>query len=165
MNFTTVISTSIDSVQRRLIKVLRYGNSDVQEPMLAAPYGVDSNPIKGMKAIYSATASKGDNVIIGFVNVNALAAEGELRFFSTDTNATEKFYAWLKNNGTLELGGNVDNLVRYAKLDQALQQEVIKINVELMKISAAISALGGAYAVQNVSVDISQAKIDEIKTL
>jgi hypothetical protein len=46
MQLTRVISTQLDSLNRRLIKVLRFGKSDVQTPFQALPHGIDSNPVK-----------------------------------------------------------------------------------------------------------------------
>ena len=39
------------------------------------------------------------------------------------------------------------------------------INAELAKISTAISSLGGSYTVTPLTLDISAAKINEIKTI
>jgi hypothetical protein len=147
------------------VKVLRYGKSDIQTPTEASPHGIDSNPVKDMIAVFSDTEESGKPVIIGYLNKNRVADVGELRLFSTDKDGKEVFYAYLKNDGTMELGGKVDNLLRFIPLDAALQQMAIDLNIELVKISAAISALGGAYGVTPISIDISQAKIDEIKTL
>ena len=165
MNLVKVISTQYDSFQKRMIKVLRFGKSDVQTPHEAAPYGVDSNPIKDMVAVFSETLEKGKPVIVGYLNKNQLAEPGEIRHFSTDSNGNLKFYTWLKSDGTMEIGGNVDNMVRHAKLDLALQQQVNLINTELAKISAAVAVAGGSYVVAPISLDISPAKIDEVKTL
>src|SRR5690606_8847873 len=94
-----------------------------------------------------------------------LAAIGELRLYATDGNGQLQTFVWLKNDGTIELGGNTDNAVRYLPLNTALQGQVTDINAELVKIQTAITGLGGAYAHTPVSIDISGAKIEEIKTL
>ncbi len=127
----------------------------------------------GASAIYAETASDELPIIIGYINTHAMAAEGEKRLFSLKKvtaedgkiSYQESFYTWHKNDGTYELGGNVDNAVRYAKLNAALQSEVNKINAELTKIQTAIGSVGGTYTRLPVSVDITQAKINEIKTL
>lgn len=165
MNLTTVISTEIDNLTRRLVKVLRIGRSDVRTPFEAVPYGIDSNPIKDMVAVYSETAEKGKDVIVGYLNKNQLADVGESRMYATDANGNLKLYVWLKADGTMELGGTADNAVRYQKLSDATTAYQNKVITELGKISAAIALLGGSYTVGDVSFDISQAKINEIKTL
>lgn len=165
MNLTKVISTEIDSLTRRLIKVLRIGKSDVRTPFEAVPYGIDSSPIKDMVAVYSETAEKGKDVIVGYLNKNQLADVGENRMYATDANGNLKLYVWLKADGTMELGGTTDNAVRYQKLSDATTAYQNKIITELGKISAAIALLGGSYTVGDATFDISQAKINEIKTL
>lgn len=163
MNITKVISTFVKD-QIRIIKVLRYGKNDVQTGREASPYGIDSNPIAGMEAIYAETSGKGDKVIIGYINKNKVAAVGEYRIFSTDEDGNLQFFIWLKADGTCQIGGSADNAVRYAPLAQALGNEKLAINVELAKIQAAIAGLGGAYAKVDISLDVSSAKINQIST-
>lgn len=165
MNIVKVISTSYDNAKKRIVKFLRFGDKVVQTSIEANPYGVDSNPIKDMVAVYAETTGKGDTVIIGYLNKNLKADVGEFRTFSTDSNGNEKFYIWLKNNGDCEIGGNVDNMVRYQKLADGMLQFQNKLIVQLNLISTGIAAGGGSYVVGDVSIDISQSKINEIKTL
>jgi hypothetical protein len=166
MNVVKVISTAIDSYQRRVVKFLRMGKYDVQTAVEASPYGIDSNPIKDMEAIYAQTDGRGDQVIIGYINKNKVANAGELRIYSTDLSGVEKFYVYLKNNGTLEMGGVADNAVRYSPLNTAIQQQKTDINTELGKIASAINAIvPGSYTPALISINISGSKINEIKTL
>ena len=65
----------------------------------------------------------------------------------------------------LELMGNSDNAVRYSPLDTELQLFKDAIQGELTKIQTAITGLGGVYVPGTLSLDISGAKIDEIKTI
>ncbi len=164
--YTTILSTAIDSMKRRIIKILRFGKSDVQTATEVGPYGIDSNPIKDMVAIYAESSVKGDTVIIGYITKNKLADVGELRTYSTDSNGVEKFYTWLKNDGSLELGGNIHNLVRYSTLNASLQSEVSLINAELAKVAVAINAIApGSYVPTPITLNIESSKINEIKTL
>lgn len=150
----------------RFIKLLRKGKNDVQETYEIAPFGIDSNPIEKMAALYMETEEKGKTVVVGYVNKGQLAEPGETRLYSVDGDGGLKFYAWLKADGTMELGGVADNLVRYAALNTALQNEVNLLNIELTKIATAINALApGAYVVAPVTVNIAPAKINEIKCL
>lgn len=117
MNFLVkVISTEVDSLKRRIVKLLRFGRSDVQTAIEVSPYGIDSNPIKDMVAVYAETSEKGKVTIIGYLNKNQQAGIGELRTFSTDNNGVEKFYTWLKNDGTMEIGGNSNFAVKFNEL-------------------------------------------------
>lgn len=154
INLVKVLDSSIDLLNRRLVKVLRLGKSDVQTPFAVSPFGVDSNPIKDMIAVYSDTGEKGKTVIIGYINKNQLADKGELRLFSTDEAGILKKYIWLKNDDTIEIGGDTDNMVRYSALATAF-------NIMLTDLNAARAAL----SLPPSTADISTAKIDEIKTL
>lgn len=165
MNVVNIISSAFDSAKRRVLKFYRLGKSDVRTAYDASPYGFDGNPIKNMRAIYSETGTVGEQVIIGYINKNLLAAPGESRMFSTDDSGNLKMFIWLKKDGTMQLGGAADNAVRYAALNTALQAEKDLINIELTKIQAAITGVGGAYTKADISVNISAAKINEIKTL
>ncbi len=147
------------------IKVLRFGKLDVQTSEAVLPYGIDSKPVKEVQAVHSTTNNIEQTIILGYIKSSDLTEEGETRIYSTDSEGVEAFYLHLKKNGDVEFGGDSDNFVRYAKLNSGLQDLKTKINTELTKIQAAISSLGGAYAKVNVSVDISESKIEKIKTL
>lgn len=113
-----ILSSSIDLAKRRVVKFLRLGSDDVQTSLQVGPFGVDSNAPKDMIAIYGATSEKGKTVIIGYVNKNALAEVGGYRTFSTDSNGEVKSVVYLRSDGSIEINGTDDNLVRYAKLKE-----------------------------------------------
>lgn len=174
MNITKVISSTIDSFNRRVVKVLRFGKSDVQTAVEAGPFGVDSNPIKDMEAIYMPSATKGKTVIVGYINKKQLAEPGEVRHYSTDDSGVEKFYTWLKKDGTMEIGGNTDNMVRFSELQTAFNQLKSDFNDLVIKFNTHVHpgvTAGGASTLVTATpgtasaADISDAKIDEIKTL
>lgn len=164
LNLVKVYSSSVDSFKRRIVKFLLYGKNDVRESIYVSPYGIDSNPIQDMIALYGSTDEKGSSVIIGYINKNSIAGTGELRLFSTDANGVEKSYTWLKADGSVEINGSTDNFVRYTALDSNLQSQVTKINAELVKIAAGIVAGGGAYTPTFITLDISGSKVDSVKT-
>lgn len=183
MNLVKVISTSWDDIGRTLVKVLRLGNKDIQTPLEATPYGTDSNPVKDMIAIYSQTQTKGDAVIIGYLNKNRLADIGEHRLFSTDSDGNLSTYVWLKNDNTMEIGGDTDNMVRYSELKSAFDElksdfntfVTTKYNTHVHPITVGGvtpgAGVGTGTSTPTVSsgspstADISGAKITEIKTL
>lgn len=164
ITFVTTISTSLDSIARRIVKFTRLSISDVQTAVQGGPAGMDSNPRKNLKAIYSPSMASGRPVIIGYVNRNQLADVGETRLFAEDADAALKTYVWLKKTGIVEIAGSADNAVAFEDLKQAMDQLAMDINTELTKVQAAIVALGGAYAMVPITIDISAAKINEIKT-
>lgn len=176
MNLVTVISTAIKET-RRLIKFSRLGTSDVRERYEVSPYGFDSNPIEKMVALYAETGVIGQSVIIGYINVNQVADVGEMRLYSTDADGAEQIYAWLKNDGTMELGGDADNMVRFSKLEEAYNQlkddhdALVQTFNNHIHITTATIGVGGPGSIAPTTTtenpssgNIAPAKIDEIKT-
>lgn len=146
---------------KRILKVQEYGAKTAK---VSANYGDDSQPLKGMTAIYAHTAVNSEPVIIGYINTQQIAKEGEKRIFSQSSNGSIAFAIYLKNDGTCELGGSVDNAVRFKPLDSGITAKDSLVNIELGKIATAITSLGGVYTPSNVLTDISGAKIEEVKT-
>jgi hypothetical protein len=177
MNFTTVISTTFDSLNRLKVKFLRMGKSDVQECLESSAYGTDSNPVKDMVAIYTPTGENGKNVIIGYINKNRLAEIGEHRIFSTNDQGVLSTYIWLKNDETMEIGGDADFMVRYSVLESAFNDLKGTVNdlVSAFNSHMHATAATGPPSIPTPipssipaipsTADISGAKIDEIKTL
>jgi hypothetical protein len=158
-------SFSFDSFKKRIMKFLRLSKKDVQTAVEVGPYGFDSGAIKGMVAVYSKTIVDGKTVILGYWNKEQLAGIGELRLYGTNANGDLKCWTWLKNDGTYEVLGNGDNMVRYKPLDDSLQSFKNAISVELGKIATGIAGAGGSYTPGALSIDTSDAKIDRIKTI
>jgi hypothetical protein len=171
-----VISAEFDKVKQRVIKVLRYGRRDWQTALEVSPYGIDSNPIKDMIAIYSETGSRGDTVIIGYINKNQLAKPGELRLYATDKDGAQKFYTWMKDDGTYEIGGNTKHMARFEELESGFNTLKTDLNNLVNAFNSHMHATAGTGppvpptpgsgipAIASVA-SIASAKIDEIKTL
>lgn len=164
MQFVKISDTVLDSIGRRIVKLLRFGKVDVQTTMQINAFGFDSHPVKDMIAVYSATNENGKAVIIGYLLKDQVAAIGESRMYSTDEDGVLKTYLHLKNDGTILLRGDTHNLVRYTPLNQGAQDFKTLVQAELTKIQTAITGLGGAYVSGTLTIDISGSKIDEIKT-
>lgn len=161
-------SSTLNTIGQRLVKTFTlYGTATAEQ---VAPFGDDSVPLKGMDVIYAETESDEQPVVIGCMNLNLMAGPGEKRAFAMKLNNDGKtysqvFYTWMKADGTFEIGGNVDNAVRYAKLNEGLQAQISKTQTQLTLIAAAIAIAGGSYTPGDITLDISDAKINEIKTL
>lgn len=167
-------SSEVIDQGRRLVKFLRFGKSDVQTALQVAPYGIDSNPVKDMVAIYAPTQQKGETVVIGYINKNQLANVGEFRMFSTDENGTLKFAIYLKNDGTVEIGGNTKNMTRFQELESGFNELRSDFNAHVQKFNAHThpgvqsgGAVTGATTTPSdpSAASIAGAKIDQIKTL
>lgn len=150
----TVDSTSTEDGMR-MVKVDQFG---AKEPYECSPYGFDSNPVKDMTAIYADTSENGEPIIIGYVNENQLAEVGELRLYNS-----EQGYIWIKKDDSIELNGNARTIVAFQNLKTELQNTIVKVNAELVKIQTAITALGGAYAKTDVNIDISSSEVKDVK--
>jgi hypothetical protein len=176
VNIVKVLSSEADKVKQRVVKILRYGKNGVQTGLEATPYGIDSNPIKDMVAIYLETGSRGDTVIVGYINKNQLAKPGELRLYATDKDGAQKFYTWMKDDGTYEIGGNTKHMARFEELETGFNTLKTDLNNLISAFNAHMHATAGTGppvpptpgsgipAIASTA-SIASAKINEIKTL
>ena len=156
------INSSLIEKGFRVFKVLQFGAKTADE---CAPFGEDSNPLKNMSAVFAETSSGGEPVIIGYFNKNQIAEIGEKRMYSLKEDGSVSSFIWLKNDGKIQLNGNVDNAVRFKPLNTAITQTDTSINTELGKIAAVLNSLvPGSYVPTVIQTDISEAKIDDLKT-
>lgn len=168
------ISNVIESGFRK-IKIRRLGNGDIQTARQVTPFGIDSSPIKKMRAVYAETNKKGKPVIVGYLNKELLAAEGETRIFSVDGDGALSIFVWLKSDGTIQLGGDADNLSRHSKLKEVvdeLQDDIATLKQNFTSWvpvpndgGAALKTATATWAGTALVKNIDDAKIDEIKTL
>ena len=168
--------TTVKQATSAFIKVLRFGKSDIQTPILILPPGVDSKPYKGQKGVHATTTNNSDSVFLGVSVKSETTAEGEIRIVSFDTAGTEVFVIYLKGDGTCEFGGNADNMVRYSILKQEYDKTRAVLDAILTTLSTPINEPGNgapsafqAAMILAVGIletgDISGSKIDKIKTL
>lgn len=139
--FTGIVNgTSFDNLKSRLIKFIGYGTNDVKNQPEAMPYGLDSNPVKNMTAIYVQNVS-GQLVVIGYININQLADVGEFRTYATDKDGNLQGSVWLKNNGDVNIvaQGNSTKI----KLNQGSSNAVLgdKLNTTLNDIVTVLTAI------------------------
>ena len=152
-------SVSIEAKQR-ILKVLQYGPKTANE---VTPFGLDSSPLENYTAIYAETANAGESLIIGYIQKNQIAQQGEARLFSLDSNGLLKAEIFCKADGTIILNGGVNSSIRYEPLNTELQKLKNDINTELLKVQTAITTLGGTYANTPLILDLTTAKSDTIK--
>lgn len=153
----------IKQATSEFVKVLRFGKNDVQTVLNVAPHGIDSKPNAKDTGIHATTANKNDSVFLGCVYSSEKTKEGETRVFATDGNGNEVFDILLKNDGTCIFNSGIDNVVKYLPLNTELQNYNLLIVAELAKIAAGLAGVGGAYTPGILSIDISGAKVDEVK--
>lgn len=161
---------------QRVVKFLGLGKNDTKTAVQIAPPGTDSSPTKGMVAVYSRTTSKDGSVVVGYLLKEQLANPGEHRTFSTDKDGALKFYIWQKDDGTCEIGGNGNNMVRYQELETAFNALKQAHNDLVAAFNSHMHATAGSgppstptpgsgIPAQPSAADIGPAKINEIKTL
>jgi hypothetical protein len=175
MNLVKTISASINNFTQRVIKFYRFGKDDVQTALEYGPYGVDSNPIAGMIAIYGPTTDKGETTIIGYLNKNQKASPGEMRIFATNADGVEKFYIWQKADGTCEIGGAGNFSVKFNELKTEFDKLKTDFNNLVTKYNSHVHVLtltvGTGTAAPTVTTqtantsNIDAAKNDKIKTI
>ena len=147
----------------RTLKVLQLGSAKTVD--VVAPFGDDSGPTDDMIALYMETSNVSEPVVVGYINKNQIAKKGEKRIFSLKEDGSLSIDVHLLNDGTMKLGGDTHNAVRYSPLEIGINQKDALINTELSKIATALATVGATYVPGNVSSNISLAKIEEIKTL
>lgn len=157
MILSQVVSAAFDLVKRRIVKIRTLGKN-VETGFEASPYGTDSNPIAGMRAIYADTEQKGKQIVIGYINTNQLAAPGEHRIYATDAIGNLKLAIWLKADGTIEIGGNSKHMTRFEDLLTGFNQLKADFN-------AHVHSSNGTPPTISSTASIAAAKINEIKTL
>ena len=143
------------------IKILRFGNSDVQTAKQVSPWGVDSKPVAGKVAVHAKTTNAGDSVILGYIVESTLTDEGETRIYCTDTAGVEKNYIFLRKDGKIELGGNADNLAAFADLKSGFDQLRLDVNTLIGKYNLHTHGI----APNEKQATLSTATIDSAKVV
>jgi hypothetical protein len=176
-----LISTAIES-GKRIIKVNGFGRVDTRTASEAMPYGIDSNPIAAMEAVYSDTSNNGQRIVIGYINTQQLSEVGEMRLFATDANGAEKTRVWLHADGTIELGGAGDagSNTNHAAQFEGLQTAFNKLRSDHNALVSAFNShmhatagtgspsvptpIPGSIPASPSAADITPAKLTNIKT-
>jgi hypothetical protein len=174
LSLVKIISSEYNTLNQRIVKFLGLGNKDIQTAIQASPHGIDSNPVKDLIAVYGKTKEKGETVIIGYLNKSLLAEVGENRLFSTDDAGGLKTFIWLKNDGTIQMAGTGDFMVRYeemAKVCNELKDDITTLKQVFSTWSpiaqdggAALKGAAATWFATPLQEDITKAKIAEIKT-
>lgn len=160
ISFSKFDSSTLTEVGKRVIKIFGFGAKTASD---CSPFGVDSNPIKGMTAIHATTSNDAESVVIGYVDSAKLAQSGEIRIFSKDSNGEIKAYVWAKNDGNLLLNGDQYSSVRFEPLKNSLDNTVNLLNIELTKVQTALQSVGGTYNRSDVTTDITNSKSETVK--
>lgn len=144
----------------RILKVQEQG---LKTPFIFEGFGEDSHPLKNMTALIADTDADGEQVVIGYLDIEKITEIGEKRIFSLTPDGELSAYVWLKNNGDIVFNGEGNTLVRYNELKKKCDELQQFINTELVKIQSAITGLKGYYTASAVDFNISDANADKLK--
>lgn len=124
------------------------------------PYGIDSAPIEGTPALYADTSNRDVRVISGYKNQHQKALPGEFRCYATDADGNVTIDLYMRNDGSMEIGGNANHMTQWEALNQGLATYFANQNTA---IEAGIASAGGTYTAP-AALDISAARLNDIKT-
>lgn len=163
-----IISTTIDSANRRLVKFFRFGKDDVQEVLNASASGDDSPPTENMRGIYVQTSQVGTPVLVGYINDKQIAKPGEKRIFATDQNGNVLLHFYMKDDSTIELGGTGNYAVKFNELKTEFNELNNKFNNLVTLYNSHVHpAIGSPTASQGFqsNANIDNAKNHKIQTI
>lgn len=152
----------------RKIKLYCFGKDDVREAAQYTPSGIDSSPIKGMKAIYAQTSRSTEPVIIGYINESTVE-EGEIQIFSLNSDGEQQSYVKCVKDGNVELNGNEDFAIAYNDMKDAFDELKEDLNTFIddynLHTHVAPSGTTGTPSITGTpsSADMNAAKVDTIK--
>ncbi len=153
-------SSALITSAKRILKIKQFGVKTAKE---CGPFGFDSQPHEGLTAIYAETSNKDEAVVIGYINIGQFVAAGESRMYSVGSNGELLGYVYNRNDGVLGLNGFDHSSVRFGPLLQALNNQNILIQAELVKIQTSIAVLGGSYTPGSTSIVLGPAESATVK--
>lgn len=165
-----IVKVASSMVKNGLRYIKNVFSGDAHESIQVAPFGDDSCPPDNIKGVKVKTTSDAYQVIIGYFNRSNVATKGEKRIYSVKNDGSVSFFVHLKSDGTVEIGGDTDNLVRYSKLKEGFDQLKSDFNeFKATHTHIGVTAGGGTSGVPSDTspseADITECKIDEIKTI
>lgn len=158
-----IISTRIDSANRRLVKFFRFGKDDVQEVLNASASGDDSPPTENMRGIYVQTSQVGTPVLVGYINDKQIAKPGEKRIFATDQNGNVLLHFYMKDDSTIELGGTGNYAVKFNQLKAEFNELNNKFNSLVTNFNNHVHAANATPIAPVTQALSSTANIDNAK--
>lgn len=152
------------------------GEGSAEKSETAQVYGMHGfigKPVAGTKGIRIRIGSI--DIIIAAYNygVSLPDSPGESKVYSTDVDGNEKATLKMKADGIAELNGDADNAVSFADLQAALNSFKTSIDMAIASgitghthsgVTTGPGVSGpGAGAATPVAIDISAAKVNEVK--
>jgi hypothetical protein len=147
-----------DGTDKRLMLQVQFTNkADIRTVEYVPLPGQDENPINGTR-VFVITVAEAYHIAIGANDkVKPDTETGEKRIYSTNDDGVLQAFIKLLKTGVIHINGDNDFAVRFDALDAALQIYVAQVNVALG------TKLDGGGAAGTTSLDISGAKVDNVK--
>lgn len=141
-----------------LLQVRLRDAKDIQTIELMTPAGDDSIPVNGSRVAILQVSSSYKIAIAQNDNITPIMGAGEKMIYSQSGNAIEAFIKLL-NTGIIEINGNNDFAVRFNALQAAINTFIGLLNTTLS------TKLDGAGVAGTLTLDISSAKVSEVKII
>jgi hypothetical protein len=163
---------------KRIVKALVSGKNDTRTAHQASPANMDSAPVEddNLIGLYAFTGTRGEPVLIGYLNREAVVNPGEIKLYSLDSGASEQAYFYLKNDGIAELNGDGDFVTRFLEMEKAfnelkddLNSLIDTYNTHTHPFTGVAPGSPGTTSKTpktgtNSQADMADAKVEEVKT-
>lgn len=107
MRFTRIISTDVNNQLRILLHQRHKGHTATNEAI--SGFGVDASPYSGIKAVYDPTTSAGRGVVLGYINRENKALDGERRTSSYLPDGSEEVTeVYQLNDGSILIRAGIE---------------------------------------------------------
>ncbi len=148
------ITPNRDGTNPRVMLQVQMSNpDDIQTVEYVSLPGQDENPINGTRVFILEVGDSYKIAIAADDGVAPWGETGEKRLRSIDDDGAIQAFIKLLKTGIIEINGDADFAVRFNALDTALQSMLTALNAD-------IASAGGT---GNTTLDISAAKVDEVK--
>ena len=124
------------------LRIFKVNGRKTENVNVISPFGVDSIPPKNTQ-LFSITIGDYSFTIGSISKPISDLKEGESCLYSSDGDVQATVKARI--NGDIELNGDNDNLVRYTKLLEALNNQDTLLNTEFTKISTTMNEMVKAF--------------------
>lgn len=141
-----------------LLQVRLRDDKDIQTIEYMTPPGDDSIPPNGAKVIILQVSPSYKVAIANRDKITPTVGAGEKMIYSQASDAVAAFIKLL-NTGIIELNGNSDFAVRFNALQSAINTFIGLLNTALS------TKLDGGGAAGTLTLDISSAKVNEVKII
>ena len=138
-NVIKILDTLIEN-GRRIMKFRRKGRDDIQTAKTLSPFGFESAPVNDTFGLHIETSTLNQSYCVGYINEEPITEPGESRIYSTNSSGEEQIAFHFKADGTVEMGGDADNAVRFSELKTGFDQLKADFNALVNSYNALVTA-------------------------